>query len=477
MPSIDTLRATLRKTPDDPSVLRLLADAAMGEFSFQEAKQAYVRLIALDENDADALLGLARVLVTEGNTSEALIRAEALSEKFPDFAQVFVFLSRLYLTEGDHSRARQLYERGLAIDPDVRDTTLEKDLAPSRSDEKRNESDSVDSALWNDLYEDGDDFFDEDDDDFLEFPMADGFDALLQEDTDAVDDKKVLIVSSECPVLGLDDIEGMERVKKEVRLKVLGPRESPGLFQPFGKGVAGGTLLFGPRGCGKLLASRAIAGETDAAFFHLSPGKVRELADSKPSGQYIDLFKTMCRDKTAVVYLSAFEVLCENVSSKKGDVVLALLAALCELAAADPRFVVLASSHSPWKIDAFSDLGSGFDNRIFVPPPDGSARKEIFSTLVRDKPHGDIDFDILVGKTEDFSSVDIRIVVDVAVDEALNQSMQKGTLVPVSNEMLIAAIASTPPSTTHWFDTMKMHNDLLALDGIFEDVMRYLNRR
>lgn len=53
----------------------------------------------------DALLGMARVLFMEGETSGAAVRAERVLFLEPEDAQAHLLLARVYLTEGDRKKA------------------------------------------------------------------------------------------------------------------------------------------------------------------------------------------------------------------------------------------------------------------------------------------------------------------------------------------------------------------------------------
>ena len=63
------------------------------------------------------------------------------------------------------------------------------------------------------------------------------------------------------------------------------------------------------------------------------------------------------------------------------------------------------------------------DKRIFVPPPDTEARKELFRIYLMDRPHEDpIDFDRLAKMTEGFVCSDIELIVTEAARMAVDQN-------------------------------------------------------
>ncbi len=64
----------------------------------------------------------------------------------------------------------------------------------------------------------------------------------------------------------LEDVVGLEDVKKQIRLRIIAPYEKPDIYAAFGRDAGGGILLYGPPGCGKTFIARATAGELGARF-------------------------------------------------------------------------------------------------------------------------------------------------------------------------------------------------------------------
>src|SRR5690606_13021096 len=66
-----------------------------------------------------------------------------------------------------------------------------------------------------------------------------------------------------------DDVGGIGSTIDQVREMVELPLRHPELFQRLGIDPPKGVLLHGPPGTGKTLLARAIANESEAAFFHI----------------------------------------------------------------------------------------------------------------------------------------------------------------------------------------------------------------
>ena len=62
-------------------------------------------------------------------------------------------------------------------------------------------------------------------------------------------------------VVTFNDVGGLDKLKETIRMKIIKPFLTPGLFERFKKKVGGGILLYGPPGCGKTFIAKATAGE------------------------------------------------------------------------------------------------------------------------------------------------------------------------------------------------------------------------
>jgi len=58
----------------------------------------------------------------------------------------------------------------------------------------------------------------------------------------------------------------MDKVKKEIEMKIIHPLKHPEIYKQYGKKIGGGILLYGPPGCGKTYLARATAGQVNSNF-------------------------------------------------------------------------------------------------------------------------------------------------------------------------------------------------------------------
>ncbi|HEX2748251.1 MAG TPA: tetratricopeptide repeat protein, partial [Verrucomicrobiales bacterium] len=253
MADLDTLRKALAVSPDNIPLLLLFAQTALDEWSTEDAREAYDRILKQVPQHREAGLGIARTLFQEGKPSEAAVRLEQLIAFAPDFAPALALAARIYLSEDNRADAVDAYRRAVEIDKNVMDAALAKELGldPSGRDPREGPRAAATGSGTTAYGFAGDDSDDGDDDETPSHPSV-------------PPDLEKLV---ERPKQKFDDVGGMDALKEQIRMKILYPMQNPDLFRAYGKTIGGGVLLYGPPGCGKTLISRATAGEINASFF------------------------------------------------------------------------------------------------------------------------------------------------------------------------------------------------------------------
>ncbi len=245
---LEALHKALEASPENIPLLLMVATEEENMFGFREARSLLDRVLAIDPQNSAALLGIARLLDFMGKSSEGAVRVEDLCNRQPDYAPAWLLRARITLDEGDGHSARTYYDKAVALDRSLADDELLGKIL-STAGPKRSAATSSGSV------HEFDDYGDDDDED--DFPFE-GLDAAAAHD------------------LGIDfsvktnfkftDVGGMEKVKEDIRMKIIHPLKNPGLFAAYGKKAGGGVLLYGPPGCGKTLMAQATAGEIESTF-------------------------------------------------------------------------------------------------------------------------------------------------------------------------------------------------------------------
>jgi SpoVK/Ycf46/Vps4 family AAA+-type ATPase len=136
--------------------------------------------------------------------------------------------------------------------------------------------------------------------------------------------------------------------------------------------------------------------------------------------------------------------------------------------------LILAATNSPWNMDPAFRRPGRFDRIIFVPPPDEEARVSILEILLKNKPVQEIKFKKIAAKTRDFSGADLKGLIDLAIENKLEISMEKGEVIPVDTKDLIKAAGTRKSSVKEWFNTARNYALYANDSGLYDDILKYL---
>ncbi|WP_433239333.1 AAA family ATPase [Streptosporangium sp. CA-135522] len=276
------------------------------------------------------------------------------------------------------------------------------------------------------------------------------------------------------------DVAGMDTVKEALRMKLLLPVQQPELFAAFGKRAGGGVLLYGPPGAGKTHLARAAAGELGAAFMNVGLADILDMWTGSSERNLRATFAAARRNRPCVLFFDEVDALAARRSDMRQahsrQIVNQFLA---ELDGVDERanegVLVLAATNAPWYIDVAFRRPGRFDQMVFVPPPDTTARAAMLSLMCRDKPLGKMDFDKVARATEGFVGADLKGLVDRAVEAKLHESIRAGRPVPLSTADLMAATRTVRATAVReWLGTARNYVLHANESGVWDELLPWL---
>src|SRR6185437_2439539 len=234
----------------------------------------------------------------------------------------------------------------------------------------------------------------------------------------------------ERPKIGFADVGGMEKVKEEIRLKIIHPLAHPELYKAYGKLIGGGILMYGPPGCGKTHLARATAGEIKAGFISVGINDVLDMWIGNSERNLHQLFEQARRNRPCVLFFDEVDALAASRADMRTSggrhLINQFLAEMDGVQSSNEGVLILAATNAPWHVDSAFRRPGRFDRIVFVPPPDEEARAEILRIHTRDRPVEAIDYRDLARRTDGFSGADLRAVVERAVEERLREALHKG---------------------------------------------------
>lgn len=465
------LRAALRHSPDNAPLLVHVADTILKAGAFAEAAVLFKRALALDPANTGARLGLATAFFQQGKHSAALVIVEDMVKQPDAPARAWLLNSHLALHAGEPRLAARHYLKAREADPLLVDAALEQDLAPHLPARPSPRPPAAPANL-------------------TPPPPADDDLNLFGSDSPSDPEPQRLpagdlpagslpTTEPERPDLTFADVGGMERVKEEVRMKIILPLRQPELFKAYGKKIGGGILMYGPPGCGKTFLARATAGEVKAGFLAVGISDVLDMWIGQSEKNLHGLFEQARSHRPCVLFFDEVDALGANrtdmLKSGGRQIINQFLSELDGVTTSNEGVLILAATNAPWHLDPAFRRPGRFDRILFVPPPDAAARAAIFRLLLKGKPVAEIDFDALAKKTDGYSGADLKAVIDVAVEEKLRAAMKAGSVQPLTGRDLLEAVKRQKPTVRDWFETARNHALYANQSGLYDDILAYLN--
>ncbi|ATC66037.1 cell division protein [Nibricoccus aquaticus] len=466
------LREALRFSPDNVPLLVHAAEAVLKVGGTAEAEVMFKRALSLDAANLDAKTGLAATFFQKGADSMALVLVESLTKSPAAPARALALHARLAIRAGEPRLAAQLFARIRETDPAFADPELEQELgnylpkrpSPVLPPKVVSPLDTLYADAGETASKDGEAVEPDEFDEPQRLPAGD-----LPDDA---------AVEMEKPELNFADVGGMDRVKEEIRMKIILPLKQPELFKAYGKKAGGGILLYGPPGCGKTFMARATAGEVNAGFLAVGINDVLDMWIGQSEKNLHAIFEQARSHRPCVLFFDEVDALGANrtdmLKSGGRQMINQFLSELDGVSSSNEGVLILAATNAPWHLDPAFRRPGRFDRIIFVPPPDAPARAAVLRLMLRGKPADAVDFDAVAKKTDGFSGADLKAVVDLAVEAKLTEAMKTGKIAPIMSKDLLEAAKRHKPTVRDWFDTARNYALYANQSGLYDDILAHL---
>ncbi len=231
----------------------------------------------------------------------------------------------------------------------------------------------------------------------------------------------------EKPSQKLDDVAGLDDVKRELRESVIDATRHSEIYARFGIAPGAGILMYGPPGNGKTYIAKAIAGELDASFFVLDPATVKGMYVGDTEKNMAGLFEVARQESRSVIFIDECDALLKAQQGENNATVQNFLQLADGIKSHKSCMVLLGATNKPWDLDPAVLRPGRLGTHIYVGPPDLDARVGILkhhfkaSNLAEDVSLADI-----AGMIAGFSGADIKALADKANKASAQREIRAG---------------------------------------------------
>ncbi len=222
------------------------------------------------------------------------------------------------------------------------------------------------------------------------------------------------------PTVLFQDVAGVEEAKTELQ-EIVEFLKTPARFVAMGARIPKGVLLVGAPGTGKTLISRAVAGEANVAFYHISGSEFVEMFVGVGAARVRDLFKEAKEHAPCIVFIDEIDAVGRqrNNSGVGGndEREQTLNQLLVEMDGFDKHtnVVIIAATNRPDVLDPALLRPGRFDRQVMLDHPDIRGRLAILEVHAKGKPLADdVSLAELARQTVGFSGADLSNLLNEA---------------------------------------------------------------
>jgi cell division protease FtsH len=237
----------------------------------------------------------------------------------------------------------------------------------------------------------------------------------------------------ETPKVTFKDVAGVKEAKEELK-EIVEFLKNPKKFTALGAKIPKGVLLLGLPGTGKTLLARAVAGEANVPFFHISGSEFVELFVGVGASRVRDLFRKAKRAAPAIIFIDEIDAVGRvrgaGIGGSHDEREQTLNQILVEMDGFEPNIglIVMAATNRPDILDPALLRPGRFDRRIVLDLPDVKDREEILKIHSRGKPLAkNVSLRKIAERTPGFSGADLANVMNEAAILAARKGRNKIT--------------------------------------------------
>lgn len=216
------------------------------------------------------------------------------------------------------------------------------------------------------------------------------------------------------------DVAGAKEAKEELK-EIVEFLRFPQKFLSLGAKIPKGVLLLGSPGVGKTLLARAVAGEANVPFFHISGSEFVEMFVGVGASRVRDLFKKAKKNAPCIIFIDEIDAVGRQRGAGLGgghderEQTLNQILVEMDGFETDTNVIVMAATNRPDVLDPALLRPGRFDRQVVLDLPDIKDREAILRVHSKNKPIAkDVDFRKIAERTPGFSGADLANLINEA---------------------------------------------------------------
>lgn len=237
------------------------------------------------------------------------------------------------------------------------------------------------------------------------------------------------------------DVAGIKEAKEELK-EIVEFLRFPQKFFSLGARIPKGVLLLGPPGVGKTLVARAVAGEANVPFFHISGSEFVEMFVGVGASRVRDLFKKAKRNAPCIIFIDEIDAVGRQRGAGLGgshderEQTLNQILVEMDGFENETNVIVIAATNRPDVLDPALLRPGRFDRQVVLDPPDIGDREAILKIHAQSKPLArDVNLRVIAERTPGFTGADLANLMNEGAILAARKNLRE-----VNMDQLVSAI-------------------------------------